>query len=377
VVFALNHANIGLASEELPLTSPPLVKDQPDIRCIYRIGEEIVVRTQEYVYQDRKWYHFLWKLYKGRFVPFRSSKGDEVVAVSEGSLHGVIASYREKNVLIEFADQPDRNIRVCVRVEPPFLLGANDFFAFLVFSNRIVEVSNKGVIRIIWLKNIVPKRYRILPRAIGVTESEIILGYDKGEWGGLAVALRIEKSGVIEEPKILISENTRSIVHGHGGGIWIASGSSHLGLEEAGLHFYNGKTVTSIISQEGFMGKEDEDKNRGLLSLPQSSEISGIAVNPTGGVVILASTVGLFMYSTEKALEVLWKGKIGTIYSMPDCRVCSYPEGVVEKDGSLYIATGSLGVICFEKQNNGKYIPTKQILFKGNTSKESNSDSGD
>jgi|GEM_PF-4788652 len=375
IILSFALASTCTATEKLVLTVPPLEKELPLIESIYRIGDDVIVRTEKYASKEGKWHHFLWRLdeKKGYFIPFINDNNERIVAVSEGSLNELIASSDGKGLHLKFINQPKRNITISESEESPFRLGANAYFTFVVFAERIIEVSSKGTVRSIRLNGLIPEEWRMLPRAIAVSENELILGYDKGEWGGAVYSMRIDKNGLDAKSNRLLSENVCAIRQDSKGGIWIASGLSHLGMRDAGLHFYDGQKISGIVSQRYFFEKELKSKSGVAISLHKSTEISGMTVNSKDEVVIVAAEAGLFSYTIGNPFRSLWEGSLYITYNMTDYSVGSFPQGIVEKGKKLYVASRSLGVFCFEIFEKGKYIPTKQIVFKRSSSNKTNS----
>lgn len=92
-----------------------------------------------------------------------------------------------------------------------------------------------------------------LPSAITVIKNELIIGYNRGEWGGAAYSIRIEKDGLVRKSKLLLSANICAIDQDSKGRIWIASGLSLMTLKKAGLHFYDGKRMEIIFRPNRFL----------------------------------------------------------------------------------------------------------------------------
>ncbi|MCI5146356.1 MAG: hypothetical protein D3923_12715, partial [Candidatus Electrothrix sp. AR3] len=175
---------------------------------------------------------------------------------------------------------------------------------------------------------------------------------------------RINKHGLVSKSTLLLSENVCAIDQDSKGRVWIASGLSHLGLRQAGLHYYDGKAVTEIILQNNIVLKKGESKNVVTTSLPKSTEFSGMIVNSNDEIVVVAAEIGLLSYTIGKSPKTLWEGNLYISYDMPTYGVGSFPQGIVEKEKKLYVASRSLGVFLFEALGDGKYIPTKQIVFR-------------
>jgi hypothetical protein len=162
------------------------------------------------------------------------------------------------------------------------------------------------------------------------------------------------------------------------GKLWIASGLAHIVIRRAGLHLYDGKTITPIISESKAVvydnnnmpvfddfPDEGQKENIGkpIVAFSKIGDITGITINSKGEIVIVASEVGILAYAAGNTLRNLWKGSLRIEYKSPGFITVTGPQGIVEKDEILYVASRSLGVICFEKLVDGNYLPVRQIVF--------------
>jgi hypothetical protein len=357
---------------ELALTVPPLVTEQPILESIFRIGDIIIVSTEKYDRKNDKLSYSYWQLdeQKNQWIPLVNNAGDHAIAVSENGDSDVIAFSRGDRIELKFVNQPERSIDLKRPSKSSFRMSAHGDYLFLVFVDRIAQISRNGKIRQISLKDMLPelrnsyatKRLIDLPRAIAATKNELLLGYDKGEFGGYFYSIEIEKKGLAANAKLLMSENVSAIDQDSEGRLWIAGS---LLYEECGLYSYDGKTMSPVVSESN-LENEKERVNGDLIIFDNSPRFEGVIINSNDEAVFIYSDAGLFSYTPGKPLTNLWEGNLDIEYRMPNepnVIIISGPQGIVEKGKVLYLAERSLGVICFEKIADGKYVPVKQITF--------------
>lgn len=358
----------------LVLKVPPLKTGQPLIESIHSWNNNIIVSTEKYKPQ---WSRSFWRVdnTQGVLMPFYAENNNPVLAISESSLRDVIAVSSNDRVELKFLPQPTRKLKflpqpkkntIILRDESihPFRLAANHDHTFLVSDDRIIVIPNKRQRKIIRLDGRIPEEWRIFPRAIAATETHLIVGYDHGEWGGAAYSFAITRNGDLDTPNLLLEKNVCAIDQDAERRVWIASGLSHLGLREAGLHVYDGKEVTAIISQRGVGdGPKEQKEEDPLLSLREETEISGMIVHPQGEVIFVATEGGILSYRVGHPPKRLWDGNLGITYGGTQCSTGSYPQGIAVNGNSLYIASRSLGVFRFERDEDERYRPQEQILF--------------
>jgi hypothetical protein len=390
LIIALPLIILSAVGGELKLTAPPLAIEQPTIESIYKIEDRIIVSSDKYRRGDGDFYNSFWQLdeERDRLIPLEVNPRESVVAVSENGSVPLIASLTEGNgnkLHINFINQPSRGMLIDKPAMGIFRLTANDNFVFLVFPDRIVEISPQGSTKTSKLEKFIPNLKNDIAtsaisgtmlRAVAATSNELILGYDHGEWGGVAYAIQIGKDGLLSNSKKLLSENIYAIHLNSKGNVWIASGMDRR-FREAGLFCYDGKTMTTVIMQGNLSSIRErenratialsggERKNSAKVALPEETTIDGIVDNSNDEIILVAAEAGLFSYRIGKPLNSLWRGNLHILYKIPDAYSrFSYPEGIVSKGKRFYVASSSLGVFRFDEINDGKYIPVKQITFK-------------
>lgn len=354
------------ASNELALTVPPLLKEQPIIDSIYRVGSHIIVITAG----DNE----AWRLDEAKncLIPFVSDAGEKNIAVSENGSSELIASLIGEEIYLKYVNQSERNIHIPVPEKGHFRISANDDFTYLIFQHKIVEISIKRTTRIINLKEILPSRMmNMIPRAAAATKDELLLGFDYGEWGGHLFSVKIEKDGLASKSKELLSENVCAINKDSKGNVWIAGSLMRAGSFEGAIYFYDGHTITPVVKESDFKkAKEDES------FITNAPRLDGITINSNDEAVIAGRHAGLFSYTIGGPIKQLWKGSLYISYEMPGYEVGSSPMGIVEKGNKLYVASSSIGVLCFEKTAEGRYIPIKQITFDKKSTNKKNAVQG-
>ncbi|MBN1570117.1 MAG: hypothetical protein JXA73_19900 [Acidobacteria bacterium] len=367
LLLAIFAAALSPVADELSLTVPPLIKEQPLIDSIYKIGPHIVVSVEEQTAKSGDLHHSFWEVdeQKDRLIPFAVKNGERVIAVTGNSRSTLIAASAGKNKIhLVYPDQPTRTTYIKTPDDGPFHLAENNRFIYLVFTDMVVEVPRRGVERTIKLDVILTERWKSIARAIVATDDELILGYDEGEWGGGAYAIKVSEKGLTTEYRKLTSENVCAINLDSKDGIWIAGGLSHMVGRQASLHYYNGKTVRPIIFANDFHEKNGKQAIRSEVVLPKPTAINGMTINAEDDVLLVASEAGLFSYAADKPLSILWSGNLYITYERPGVIVGGFPQGVVEKDRHLYVASRSLGVFRFDAIGSTAYIPVKQIIFE-------------
>jgi len=361
---AQNDSRPASETAGLTFSVPPLRGNQPGLESIHLIGDQIIIGIDGSNSGAIESHYPFWRLdeRKGDFLPFIDDDENVVVAVSENSSRDLIASLGQSKLHLRFAGHPMTGVSIADKYQGDFLLSANDPFTYLVFSDRIIEISREGTIREINLFDVIERcwRWETLPRHIATTKEELLLGYDEGEWGGRLFAIQIDKDGLTRKSTLLLSDNICAIDQDSKGRIWIASSLAHLAQKQAGLYLSDGKTVSAIISMDNTFSEKGSRGEQAMIGLPGTTQIGGITVNPMGEVIIVASEVGLFSYSLHKPLLALWKGSL----AVNDKWSKSYPRGIIRKGNKLYIASTSLGVILFEKKQDGRYVPARQIAMR-------------
>ena len=351
------------AAAEFTFSVPPLRGNQPGLNSIRLIGDQIIIGTDGSISGAIESHYPFWRLdeRKGYFLPFIDDDDNVVVAVSENGSRDLIASLGQSKLHLRFAGHPMTGVSIADRYQGDFLLSANDEFTYLVFSDRVIEISREGTIREINLFDVIERcwRWETLPSHIAATKGELLLGYDQGEWGGHLFAVNIDKDGLTRKSKALLSVNIRDLKQDPQGRTWIA-GWSCLRSEESQLYLYDGKIVTPVLSMAGIYSKIGIDANAALIRFPKWYEFGGITINPKGEVIIVSSDAGLISFAAGKSLRSLWKGSL----VVNDRWRESFPQGIVQKDDRLYLASSSLGVFLFEKKNDGSYVPTRQIALR-------------
>ncbi len=344
--------NVWTPQEEIELKIPPLLLDKHlYIKSIHRISDDIIVRTREYIKEKDKTVHLFWILdnNKGIFKPFYNYNKERILAVSKDSEYTIISTSTGKEIHVNFIEQASRSITINTDEieagETPFIPAANSRFTYLVFKKRIIEISKERVIKSILFDNYINSSIKDIPDALCITEKELIIGYDNGEWESGAYSFNIGENGISDKPEQILTDNICAVEKDKNGKVWIASTSYILPK----FYSYDDKKVTRIGKPIVFISKQ--------------SGLSSMTVNSKNEIVLAASTGGLFTYKPGHDLGTLWEGSLTIECNFKNFRWTGTPNGIVEKDNKYFISYYKLGVIRFEKVDKINYVPSKQILF--------------
>ncbi|RYD60219.1 MAG: hypothetical protein EOP83_19905 [Verrucomicrobiaceae bacterium] len=181
-------------------------------------------------------------------------------------------------------------------------------------------------------------------------------GWDHGEWRGALASLDlgeadsawVQLSGKTIKDDSGTPENhsVKSIVSPHPGELWVAVGSSHMGLAQRGLYHREpgGKWQTLIHG----VGDEDHGKLK-----PFFSAIDGLALDREGVPYLLAGSTGIYRVK-ESALDLLIAHDFqDQSFDQGDYTVSSTPSEIaVARNGDIFVSTNCLGVLAFRKTAN-------------------------
>lgn len=187
-----------------------------------------------------------------------------------------------------------------------------------------------------------------VPQCVLCIEKSVYAGYDAGEWRG--ALFRLDKASptwtncaseylpypnVAENRKIIKNNWIEEVMIGYlpitgvtqssDNHVWISSGLAHLGSIDCALDEYDGSCWKRIIP--------------GSVTLPEESDITGIAFMPSGELRIVAGCLGLLElkgYSLHPVLGVNWYELGQSIYT----------QGLmIDQDGRNFIGTFDAGIL--------------------------------
>jgi hypothetical protein len=327
--------------------------ERPTLALVAAIGDEIVVRRDEYDAEADEYRSSLWRLDEaaGEYRPYETERGEAVMCVSETSTDRVIAVPAERGVCLRFVGDPERDVVVEIPGEESFLVEANHTCAYLATSGRLYEVARDGSVR----RHSIGAWMAGPPSALVATETHLVLGYDFGEWGGAAYAFKLTKDGISGKWKKILDENVRALGRDSKGRVWIACGDDHFGADDAGLFVFDGETVRTIVDST------DGSSVDGTTELPKPSSLSGLVVGASDEVLIVANRIGLLSYR-DGVLGLLWDGSFEGS-SRAGVIVVSLSGAVVAKGDSLYVDGGLFGIIRFDCLASGRYVPVAQFDY--------------
>ncbi len=365
----------------LELSVPPLKPQKILINSIAEFNNSIIVRTNSL--SEKKKGSSLWKLnhHTKVIVPYLDKNNNKVIAIFKNKNNlQVYASKKGNFVFLNYLDNEKRNVILRIVEDQVFKLAVNRKFTYLIFKDKIILIYNK-IIKKIKLPTLDIFSRNNLPSSIAISETNLFLGYNNGEWGGALYKLPIGVAGEFMKNrniigKNILGENIDTIKLDIKDNLWVTTSLAHLAGVSSGLYKYNNIKIETIIKQNGLsIGKKTKFKSTGNISLPKLTTINGMTVRKDNNIIFVAPSVGVLSVNKSLNLSYLWRGNLYFSYEesqkiVNDSKeevikfsVGSRPEGIVIKKKKMFIASRSLGVLEFSRKNNGNYIPTSQYIF--------------
>jgi len=366
-------------SKQNPSTSfmlkvPPLIPQGKLIESVARWDGRVVVVTDEYGNGEPRLSHrvFVVDAIAGALVPLRLGKGMTPVSVAENATACFAVCRRgTQQVLLTKNKQGAAG---WVESELDFVIASGESVRLAAGYDRLLLVTETSLYErsrtkswVKWsLKDVLGKDledWRILPSAILATDDGVIIGYNRGEWGGAAYAVSFPATGQSPTSEKIVQFPVRSIVQEVDGKIWIAGGLSHMGGQMAWLYQYSDGRIRPIIRQED-AGTDERSvavSSDALWHWETATEISGATVGSDGKLLVVAARLGVFEVN-RNGMKQLIKADFFTSYREERTSVGSFPHGIATDTGdNIYVATRSLGVLAFRRQDEGFLL--KQIGF--------------
>lgn len=341
---------------------------------ITAVTGEDVSKSLEGCQWSRKW-HYL-DMDQMRFKPLIIKEGYETIALAQNN-NSFFAICCKDGRLFFFrksrfgnAQWNIRPLRIRPDRKPGLWLAAGDNLLFVITNKEVwcsrdtkrwSRSSLGTILKVDW--NIEPwlvPLWETLPKAVLATTDMLFLGFDIGEWWGAAYGIPLTQKGIGGPGRRIADKNVRDISKDRQGDIWIAGGLTHMRGKSATLYRYRQGKTDIIISQYAVDGKITEKS--GLLAgyLSSATDFQAMTLNGIGNPVILARHLGIFEVADEKLVPII----ASTDPQMEQyLRIVGerYPVGMVIKDGSIFIAGGSLLVFEFEK--TGEHFEFRRIPF--------------
>lgn len=183
-----------------------------------------------------------------------------------------------------------------------------------------------------------------IPREILCTEDSVYAGYNAGEWGG--ALFRFDKVVHRFEKCILDGLPVTGISEDGDGHVWVSTGLAHEGSVEGALYEYDGAHWENVVPQK--------------VPLPVESDITGIGFMPSGGLRVVAGTLGLVELKGNvfhPIVKVDW-------YETGDSL---YTQGlVVDGEGRNFVGTFDAGVFVFATEEGR--LTVRRLTFEFNLS---------
>jgi hypothetical protein len=293
--------------------------------------------------------------FKGSPVALGKSGGHIIIVENEQN------TWKELPVLPEF--QTTKDLRIIPSISGLALLSEDRLFRF---------VNGK------WLTPSplpdVPQFYReFKPEKWGMKQmlygSQLFVGWNHGEWGGMVALLDVEKpqpkweevSGkkMVTSLGIIGNDPVTGMTLDDTGTLWISEGSCHMGGMWRGLFRYGSKWTTMV------RGSFDKSQG-GMISFPgETTDIVDVFEGPDKKLYVLAGKLGIFIYEDlslkpQISIDFYDITKVDSAPNSFSATVPCYPDGlVVDSAGNMFVATGYYGVLSFLKTQHGYQL--KQI----------------
>lgn len=360
-VFFLPILALGETVPSFELRVPPLVAKQPLLKSIRIWNNLVVVESEVYSEFIRHWESSYYEtdlktsalnrlVIPGCNMIRSLADTDKLAFVLCSNDRQLVLLSAKKGAMNRWNTEP---LPVDKYANDDYLLVASENYLALVSSEDLYWRTADGD----WHKTISPSpssmKGKDSPKHALFTNENLFLGYDRGEWGGglLSMPIKALATNPLESPKELSSMNVRGIVGDGTGTIWVAGGLSHLIGRKADLVMIKDGTIKVILNEDNVL--ERKSSSSGSVSLPGSSDISALCLDPAERPLILATHIGIFEVGESSLIHRI-KANFHISYKMPRYSVGSSPVGMTcTADGTILVVTRSTGVLAFVKTVSG------------------------
>lgn len=360
-VFFLPILASAEAVQSFEFSVPPLLAEQPLLKSIRAWNNHIVIESEAYNEFNRHWdsSYYVVDLKTNTLNPLVIPGCSNIRSLADNTKVAFALCSNDQRLVLLSAIQGAVNRW---NAEPlPVDRYANGNYLLVASENHLAMLSGEDIYWQPtggkWHKTTMPSpdsmEIKAAPMHALLTNESLFLGFDKGEFGGGLVSIRLDAltTNPLEDSKDLSSMNVIGIVRGVAGTIWVAGGLSHLVGRRADLVMIKDGTIKAILNEDNVL--ERKLSSLGSVSLPGSSDISALCLDPAERPLILATRLGILEVS-ETSLIYRIKANFHISYKMPRYSVGSSPVGMTcNADGTILVATRSTGVLAFVKTASG------------------------
>lgn len=336
---------------------PLMIRDQPDILWMKQIGNRIVVKVKpEFSFPITRDCYGVYTfdliaeklrpviLHDGRLIDFTMSD-NKIYAICRNKNQVNLLSFSNNTWKIEALPDGFPNIE-----EVRIAATGNRLVLFFLYGAYVRDNETWWPFQELHYMSEINKEYGIkntigwsVPECILTTDESIYAGYNSGEWGGNIFQLHrnsivwrscfeykqctIDKKQKMTTLELLEAlSNTLApptgLIRGPDNHVWLATGLAHLGGLVGALYEFDGRDWRGIIP--------------GRLTLPEKSDLTGIAFSPSGDLYILAGSIGLLKIKDNALLPV-----------RVNCHEYNIPTGglIIDPKGRIFIGAYDAGII--------------------------------